>query len=153
MWASVIAVLQLFSHVRLFATPMDCSIPGLSVPHHLPKFAQVHVYCIIDANLPSHPLMPSFPSVLNLSQHQGLFQWVCSLYQEPKVLASASVLPMSIHGWFPFKTDWFDLLVVQETLRSLLQHHSLKASILQHSTFITVQLSQPYVTRGVSVYY
>ena len=70
----VSVVVQLPSHVRLFATPMDCSMPGLSVPHHLLKFAQVHVHCIIDANQPSHPLMPSFPSAINLSQHQGLFQ-------------------------------------------------------------------------------
>ena len=53
--------------------PLDCSMPGLSVPHHLLKFAQVHVYCIGDAIQPSHPLMSSSPSVLNLSQHQGLF--------------------------------------------------------------------------------
>ena len=53
---------------------MDCSIPGLPVPHHLLKFAQVHVHYIGDAIQPSHPLMPSFPLALNLSQHQGLFQ-------------------------------------------------------------------------------
>ena len=54
--------------------PMDCSRPGLSVPHHLPKFAQVHVHCISDAIQPSHPLKPSSPSAPNLSQYQGLFQ-------------------------------------------------------------------------------
>ena len=53
---------------------MDCSTPGHSVPHHLPKFAQVRVHCIGDAIQPSHPLTPSFPSTLNLCQHQGLFQ-------------------------------------------------------------------------------
>ena len=53
---------------------MDCSRPGLPVPHHLLKFAQVHVHCISDANQLSQPLMPSSPSALNLSQHQGLFQ-------------------------------------------------------------------------------
>ena len=52
--------------------PMDCSMPGLSVPHHLPKFAQVHVHCISDAFQPSHPLTPSSASALNLHQHQGL---------------------------------------------------------------------------------
>ena len=51
---------------------MDCSTPGLPVPHHLPKFAQVHVHCISDAIQPSHPLMPSSPSSLSLSQHWGL---------------------------------------------------------------------------------
>ena len=54
--------------------PIDCSTPGLSVPHHLPEFAHVHVHCMSDAIQPSHPLRPSFPSALNLSQHQGLFQ-------------------------------------------------------------------------------
>ena len=54
--------------------PMDCSMPGLPVHHQLPKFAQVHVHCIGDAIQSSHPLMPSSPSALNLSQHQGLFQ-------------------------------------------------------------------------------
>ena len=59
--------------------PMDCSMPSLPVPHHLPKFAQVHVYCIGDAIQPSHLLMLSSLSALNLSQHQGLFQWInCS---------------------------------------------------------------------------
>ena len=54
--------------------PMDCSRPGLPDPHPLPKFAQAHAHCISDASQPSHPLTPSSPSVLNLSQHQGLFQ-------------------------------------------------------------------------------
>ena len=54
--------------------PMDCSMAGLPVSHHLPEFAQVHVHCISDAVQPSHPLMPSSPSFLSLSQHQGLFQ-------------------------------------------------------------------------------
>ena len=66
------------SHVRLFVTPMDCSTPGLPVPHHLPKFAQVHVHCISDANKPFHPLTSSSPFALNLSQHQGLLQSVGS---------------------------------------------------------------------------
>ena len=56
---------------------MDCSMPDLPVPHHLPELAQVHVNCIGDAILISHTLMPSFPSALNLSQHQGLSMVVC----------------------------------------------------------------------------
>ena len=66
--------------------PMDCSMPGLPAPHHLPEFAQVHVHCISDAFQPSHSLMPFSPSALNLSQHQGLFQWVGSSHQVAKVL-------------------------------------------------------------------
>ena len=67
--------------------PIDCSTAGLPVLHHLPKFAQVHVYCIGNAIHPSHPLMlPSSPSALSLSQHQGLFQWVGCSHQMTKIL-------------------------------------------------------------------
>ena len=65
---------------------MDCDMPGLSVPHHLPEFAQVHVYCISDAIQPSHPLTPSSPSALSLCQHQGLFQRVSCSHQMTKIL-------------------------------------------------------------------
>ena len=65
---------------------MDCSMPGFSGPHCLPKFTQVHVHCIGDVIQPSHPLMPSSPSALNLSQHHGLFQWVNCLHQMTKIL-------------------------------------------------------------------
>ena len=66
--------------------PMDCSTPGLPVPHHLPKFAHVHVHCIGDAIQSSHPLTPSSPFVLNLPQHQGLFQWISCSHQRTKIL-------------------------------------------------------------------
>ena len=80
-----IDVVQLPSRIQLFVTPMDCSSPGLPVPHHL-KFAQVYVHCISEAIQPSHPLMPFSPSALNLSQHQGLFQWVVCSHQMTKIL-------------------------------------------------------------------
>ena len=82
--------------------PMDCSTPGLPVPHHFPKFAQVHVYCIGDAIQPSHPLMPSSPSALSLSQHQT-FSVFTSDDQTTRASASASVLPRSIQDLFPLK--------------------------------------------------
>ena len=69
----VLVVVQSPSHVQL-CDPMGCNTSGPSVPHHLPKFAQVDVCCVTDAIQPSLPLMPSSPSSLNLSQHQGLFQ-------------------------------------------------------------------------------
>ena len=72
--------------VWLFVTPMDCSTPGLPVPHHLLEFAQVHVHCIGDAIQSSHPLMPFSPSALNLFCHQGLFQWVGCSHQVAKIL-------------------------------------------------------------------
>ena len=86
--------------------PKDCSTPCLPVPHHLPKFANVHAYYIDDAIQPSHPLMPSSPFALSLSQHRGLFQWVsCSPSdgQNTGASASATVFPMSFQGWFPLR--------------------------------------------------
>ena len=66
--------------------PRDCSMPGLPVLRHLPKFAQIHVHWVGDAIQPSHPLPLPSPFVFNLSQHQGIFQWVCSSHQVTKVL-------------------------------------------------------------------
>ena len=65
--------------------------------------------------------------------------------------ASASVLPMNTQDWVPFRMDWLDLLAVQGTLKSLLQHHSSKASILQHSAFFIVQLSHLYIAAGKTI--
>ena len=89
-----------------FWDPMDCSTPSLRVPYHLPEFAQVHVHCIDHAIQPSQPLMPSsplpsnFPSIRYFS-NESLF---ASGDQNTGTSASASVLPMSIHGWFPFRS-------------------------------------------------
>ena len=133
---------------------MDCSMPGLPVPHHLPEFAQIHAHCISDAVQPPYPLMPSFPSALNLSQHQGLFQWVICSHQMTKILElqlQHQSFSSEYSGLISLKIDWFDLLAVQGTFRSLLQHHSSKASILWHSAFFTVQLSQPYRIAGKTV--
>ena len=71
--------------------------------------------------------------------------------QRIRASASASVLPMNTQDWFPFRMDWLDLPAVQGTLKSLLQHHSSKASILQHSAFFRVQLSHPYMTTGKTI--
>ena len=88
--------------------PMNSNIPGLPVPHYLPEFAQVHVHCIDDAIQPSHPLMPSSPSALDLFQHQGLFQWVVSHLlssddQNTGASALALVLPVNIQGSSPWR--------------------------------------------------
>ena len=86
--------------------PMGCSTTGLSVPHHLPKFAQVRVHCIGKAIRLSYPLMPSSLSALNLPQHQGVSRWshlFASDDQNIGVSSSASVLPRSIQGWFPLR--------------------------------------------------
>ena len=112
--------------------PINHSTPGPSVPHYLLKFAQVHIHYIGDAIQPFHPLMPSFPSALNLSQHQGFFQWVSLLHQLTKYWSfNLSINPSNEYsGLISLKIYWFDLLAVQGTFGSLLQHPSSKASIL-----------------------
>ena len=79
-------VVQSLHRVRIFVNPMDCSTPGFTVLYYLPELAQTHVHWISDDIKPSHPLFHPFPSALNLSQHQGLFQWVSSSHQVAKVL-------------------------------------------------------------------
>ena len=82
---------------------MDFSTPDFPVLYYLPEFAQTHVHWVDDAIQPSHSLPPTSPPALNLSQHQGLFQWVDSASDGQNIRASASVsvLPMNIQGWFP----------------------------------------------------
>ena len=122
--------------------PMNRSTPGLPVHHQLPESTQTHVHWVGDAIQPSHPLLSPSPPALNLSQHQGLFKWVISSHQVAKVLEFQPQHP----GLISFRMGWLDLLAVQGTLKSLLQHHSSKASILQCSAFFIVQLSHPYMT-------
>ena len=130
---------------------MDCSIPGLPVHCQLPEFTQTHVHWVGDAIQPSHPLSSPFPPALNLSQHQGLFQWVSSSNQVAKVLEFQFQPSNEYSGLISFRMNWLDLLAVQGTLKSLLQHHSSKASILRHSAFFIVQLSHPYMTTGKTI--
>ena len=132
---------------------MHCSTPGLPVHHQLPKLAQTRLFWVGDAIQPSHPLLPSSPPAFSLSQHQGLFQWVSSSYQVAKVWSfSFSISPSNEHpGLISFRMDRLDLLAVQGTLKSLLQHHSSKASILRCSAFFVVKLSHPYVTTGKTI--
>ena len=82
--------------------PTNCSTPAFPVLHSLPEFAQTHVYWAGDASQPSYPLLSPSPA-FNLSQHEGLFQWISSLHQRggQSIGPSASVLPMNIQGWFP----------------------------------------------------
>ena len=116
---------------------MNRSTPGLPVHHQLPKFTQTHVHRVGDAIQPSHLLSSLSPPTFNLSQHQGLFQSISSSHQVAKVLEFQPQHQSSnaYSGLISFKINWLDLRVVQETLKSLLQHHSSKASILQCSAF------------------
>ena len=118
---------------RILCDPMDCSTPGLPVYHQLPEFTQTHDHRVGDAIQPSHPLSSPSPPALNLSQHQGLFQWVSSSHHVAKVL-EFQLQHQSFQwdsGLISFRMDWLDLLALQGTLKSLLQHHSSKASILR----------------------
>ena len=114
--------------------PMDCSTPGLPVLPCLLEFAQTHVHRVGDAIQPFYPLSPPSPSAFSLSQHLGLFQWVDSLHQVAKVLELRfSISPSNDYsGLITFRIDWFNFLAVQETLKSLLQHCTLKASVHQY---------------------
>ena len=132
---------------------MDCSTPGLPVHHQLLELAQTHVHRVGDAIQPFHPLSSPSPPVLSLSQHQGLFQWVSSSHQMAKVL-EFQLQPQSFQlnpGLISFRMDWLDLLSVQGTLKSHLQHHSSKASTLRCTAFFIVQLSRPYMTTGKTI--
>jgi len=119
-------------------------------PSPTPKLTQTHVHRVNDAIHPSHPLSSLSPPAFNLSQHQGLLQWVVLCIRWPKYQSFSFSISSSneYSGLISFRMDWLDLLAVQGTLKSLLQHHSSKASIIRHSTFFIVQLSHPYMTTG-----
>ena len=156
-WETCICPLSLqFSSVILSCqtpcNPMDCSMPGLPVHHQLLESTQTHVHRVGDAIQPSHSLSSPSPT-FNLSQHQGLFQWVSSSHQVPKYWSCIfNINPSNEYsGLISFRMNWLDLLAVQETLKNLLQHHSSKASILWCSAFFIVQLSHPYMTTGKTI--
>ena len=133
--------------------PMNRSMPGLPVHHQIPEFTQTHVHRVSDAIQPSHPLPSPFlvprvpPNVRVFSSESTL------LMRWPKYWSfSLSISPSNEYpGLVSFRMDWLDLLAVQGTRKSLLQHHSSKASILRHSAFFTVQLSHPYMTTGKTI--
>ena len=124
---------------------MNSSMPGLPVHHQLPGFTQTHVRWVGDAIQRSLLLLPSiFPSIRVFSNESALhIRW-------PKDWSvSFNISPSNEHpGLISFRMDWLDLLAVQGTLKSLFQHHSSKASILQCSAFFIVQLSHPHLTTG-----
>ena len=131
------------SHLSLW--PLDCSMPSSPVLHYLPEFAQIHVHWVSDAIQLSHFLLSPSNPALKLSQHQGLFQWVSSLHQVAKVLELQHQSFQGIFRTLSFQINWLDLLAVQGTFKSLLQHHNSKASVLCRSTFFMAQLSHLYM--------
>ena len=127
---------------------MDYRTAGFPVHHQHLEFTQIHDYWAGDAIQPSHPLSSLSPPTFSLSQHQSFFKWVSSSHQVAKVL-EFQFQHQSFQwtqGLISFRIHWFDLLAVQGTLTSLLQHHSSKESILRCSAFFMVQLSHPYMT-------
>ena len=143
----------MLSCVLTLCDPMACSTPGLPVHHQLLELARTHVRRVGHAVQPSHPLFPllllpaSPPSIRVFSNESVLcIRW-------PKYCSfSLSISPSHEYsGLISFRMDWLDLLAVQGTLKSLLQHHSSKASILQCSSFFIVQFSHPYMTTGETI--
>ena len=138
---------------------MACSIPGLLVLHYLLEFAQVHVHWVGDTIQPSYPQLPSSPA-FNLSQHQ-VFSNESALYiRQPKYWSfSFSISPSNEYSqsWFPLELTGLIFLLSKGTLKSLLQHHNSKASILQGSVFffysltLTLYLSLEFSNSGYAV--
>ena len=133
--------------------PMDYSTPGFPVLHYLLEFVQTHVHWVRDAIQPSHPLLPLlllpsiFRSIKVFSSESALCitwpkYWSFSFSTSP----SEDYLELNI-----FRIDWLDLPAFQGTLKSLLQHHNFKASVLRSSALFMVQLSHPYVTTGKTI--
>ena len=150
-----IAILE-FSSVQSLSRPTLCdamnhSMPGLPSLHQLPEFTQTHVHCVGDAIQPSHLLSSLFlpPSIfpsISVFSSESVFRIRWPEYW------SISISPSNEYsGLISSRVDWLDLLVVQGTLNSLLQHHSSKSSILQRSAFFIVQLSHPYMTTGKTI--
>ena len=130
--------------------PVDCSMQRFPVLHRLLEFAQPHVHWVDKAIQPSHLLSSSSPPAFNLSQHQSLSKESALHIRWPNYWSlSCSISSFNEYsGLFSFQIEWFDLLAVQRTLKSLLKHHSWKASILWHSAFFMVQLLPPNMTTG-----
>ena len=132
---------------------MDCSTPGFPVLHYLPEFAQTHVHRVGDTIQPSHPLSFPSPPALSLSSIRLFSNESALRIMWPKYWSFSFAMSPSNNysGLISFRIDWFDLFAVQGILKSLLWHHSLKASVLQHSVFFMVQLSRPYMTTGKTI--
>ena len=133
---------------------MDCRTPGFPVHHQLVELNQTHVHWVCDAIQPSHSLLSPFSSRLQSFPASGSFPMSQFFLSGGQSVGSFSfIISPSNEYWglISFRMDCLDILAVQGTLKSLLQHHSSKASVLWHSAFFIVQLSHPYVTTGKTI--
>ena len=139
---------QLLSHVRLWDS-MDCSMTGFPVHHHLLEFAQTHVHQVGDAIQPSHPLSsPSLPA-LNLSQHQGLFQWVSSSHHMAKVL-EFQLQHQSFQDWFPLGLTGL-ISLQSKGLSRVFSNTTVPKNQFFSTQLSLVQFSHPYMTTGKTI--
>ena len=152
-WATQVQFSSVAQSCLTLCDPMDCSMSVLVVHHQLPEFTQTHVHRVDDAIQPSHPLLSPFPPSPIPPSTRVFSNGSTLCMRWPKYWSfSFSIIPSKEHpGLISFRVDWLDLLAVQGTRKSLLQHHSSKASILQCSAFFTVQLSHPYMTTGNTI--
>jgi len=150
---ALLLVIELFiSKSTYISYPMDCSMPGFPVHHLLLELTQTHVHQVGDAIQPSPPLLSPYRPAFKSFLESGSFP-VSQFIRWPKYCCfSFSISPSNEYsGLISFRMDWVDLLAVQGTLKSLLQHHSSKASTLWHSAFFIVQLSHVYMTIGKTI--
>ena len=131
---------------------MNHSMPGVPVHYQLLEFTQTHIHRVSDAIQPSHPLsspslLPPIPPSIRVFSSESTLHMTWPKYWS----FSFSIIPSKEIPGLIFRRDWLNLLAVQGTLKSLLQHHSSKASTLRHSAFFTVQLSHPYMTTGKTI--
>ena len=140
------SIVQSLSPVQL-SHPMDCCMPDFPVPHSLLEFAQVRVHWISDTIQSSHPLLPPSPTAFFPSIRVFSNESVAQVRWSKFWSFSFSISPSNEYSeLISFRIDWFDLLAVQGTLKSLLQHHSSKALILSRAAFFIVQLLHSYMT-------
>ena len=150
-WALILQFSSVAQSCPTLCDPMDCSKPGLPVHRQLPEFTQAYVHWVGDAIQLSHPLSSPSPPALSLFQCQVFSNESVLHIRGPKYWSfSFSISPSNEYsGLISFGMDWLDLLAVQGTLKSLLQHHSSKASILWCSSFFI--LSHLYMTTGKTI--
>ena len=131
--------------------PRDCRVPGFFVHHQLLELTQTYVHRVSDAIQPSHPLSSPSPLAFNLIRVFSKESVLCIRWPKYWSFSFSISLCNEYSGLISFRFDWFDLLAVQGTLKSLLQHHSSKVPILWCSCFFMVHLSHPHMTTGKTI--